>query len=129
MLEEVNKDSSRSEFDIMTQGDAPMATYYVDLKKQAKKCCFADEDDTIRSKILQSMSDKKLRREAMMKKYTLAQLLENASNKEEVERQAKAMEKSSTQEVKRVYDQRKMEGKPRKPFKPFKKTEKHDEVL
>lgn len=36
----VNKDSSRSEFDTMTQGDTPMATYYVDLKKTRKEVLF-----------------------------------------------------------------------------------------
>ena len=42
-----------------------------------------DPDDVIRSKILQTMRDKKLRREAMVKRYTLQQLLEHAAKKED----------------------------------------------
>ena len=60
----LNKDSARSVFEQMTQGDQTMAKYYVALKKQAEKCKFPDADDSIRSKILQTMNDKKLRREA-----------------------------------------------------------------
>ena len=56
----LNKDSARSVFEQMTQGDQTMAKYYVSLKKQAEKCKFPDADDSIRSKILQTMNDKKL---------------------------------------------------------------------
>lgn len=87
-----NKDSARSQFDGMSQGDRPMAENYIQLKKQAAKCQFTDEDDMIRTKILQSMNDRALRREAMLKNFTLAQLLRMAANKEDVERQAKKME-------------------------------------
>ena len=58
----------------MTQGDQSMAQYYVVLKKQAMKCSFTDQDDTICTKMLQTMSDK-LRREAMLKSLTLIKLL------------------------------------------------------
>jgi len=38
------------------------------------------------------MRDKKLRREAMVKRYTLQQLLEHAANKEDIDRQVQDME-------------------------------------
>lgn len=63
----VNKDSARSVFDNMRQGDLSMAKYYVVLKKQAAKCQYANQDDSIRTHILQTMKDTKLRREAMLK--------------------------------------------------------------
>ena len=53
----VNKDSACSRFDIMTQGDLTMAEYYVSLKQQAAKCKFPDEDDAVRTKIIQTMRD------------------------------------------------------------------------
>ena len=53
-----NKDSARAKFETLTQGDKFMAEYHVDLRKQAKKCQFPDMDDAIRSKILQTMTDK-----------------------------------------------------------------------
>ena len=43
------------------------------------------------------MRDKKLRREAMVKRYALQQLLENAANKEYIGRQALDMEGNSQQ--------------------------------
>ena len=58
----LNKDSARSVFEQMTQGDQNMAKYCVALKKQAEKCKFPDADDSIRLKILQTMNDKKLQR-------------------------------------------------------------------
>ena len=103
-----NKDAARSKFESMKQGDAPMAKYYVELKKQADKCQFAEIGDSIRTRILQTMTDKKLRREAMTKNYTLDQLLQHAYTKEDVERQASAME--NEEKVNRVYEQRRRGG-------------------
>ena len=65
----VNKDSARSKFDCLTQGDRTVAQYFVELRKQADRCQFADRDDSIRTKILQTMNDKQLRREAMLNVY------------------------------------------------------------
>lgn len=85
----VNKDSAHSKLDKMHQNEGELvAQYYVRLRKQALKCQFADTDDAIRSKLLQTMRDNKLRREAMVKKYTLTDLLKHASSKEDVDRQA-----------------------------------------
>lgn len=47
--------------------------------------------DVIRSKILQSMHSKKLRGEAMVKRYTLQQLLQHAATKEDIDRQSQDM--------------------------------------
>ena len=66
--------------------------YHQRLHLQVAKCGFMDPDDVIRSKILQTMRDKKLRREAMVKRYTLQQLLEHAPNKEDIDRQAQDVE-------------------------------------
>ena len=66
-----NKDSARARFYVMRQENATMAQYYVTLKKQPAKCKFPDEDDAIRSKILQTMHDSKLRRTAVLENYTL----------------------------------------------------------
>ena len=84
-----NKYSGRARFDVMRQENATMAQYCVTLKKQAAKCKFPDEDDAIRSKILQTMHDRKLRRPAMLENYTLFRLLKEAANREDVERRAK----------------------------------------
>ena len=62
----VSKDSARSKFDCMMQGSRSVAQYFVELRKQAYRCQFADRDDSIRTKILQTMNDKQLRREAML---------------------------------------------------------------
>ena len=113
----LSKDSARSVFEQMNQGDQTMAKYYVVLKKQAEKCKFPDADDSIRSKIIQTMNDKRLRREAMLKEYDLSNLLKHAANKEDVERQATKMEKAATKEVKKVYEQRKSNSKHRKKYK------------
>lgn len=62
------------------------------------------------------MHDKKLRREAMVKRYTLQQLLEHAANKEDIDRQAPDMEgklPAVEERVKRVH--------PKRPWKPTKK--------
>ena len=114
----LNKDSARSVFEQMTQGDLTMAKYYVALKKQAEKCQFADADDAIRSKILQSMNDKRLRREAMLKSYDLSSLLRHAANKEDVERQAASMEKTASEQVNKVYEQRKIQSKSHRKYRP-----------
>ena len=50
-----NKDTARAQFDIMEQGELSMAKYYVALRKQAEKCVFPDQDEEIRTKILQWM--------------------------------------------------------------------------
>jgi len=46
-----------------------------------------DPDNVIQSKILQTMCNKKLHREAMVKRYTLEQLLEHAADKD-IDREA-----------------------------------------
>lgn len=87
--------------------------YQVHLRLQVAKCGFTDPDDVIRSKILQTMRAKKLRREAMVKRYTLQQLLEHAANKEDIDRQALDMEgklPAVEERVKRVH--------PKRPWKP-----------
>ena len=96
----VNPDCARSKLDKMCQmkGES-IAQYHVKLRLQVAKCSFADPDDATRSKILQTMSDKKLRREAMVKRYTLQQLLDHAANKEDIDRQAQDMEKVLTCET------------------------------
>ena len=78
----VNIDSARSKFAEMSQniGEA-MSQYHVRLRTQAVKCNFPDISDAIRSKILQSMRDGVLRREAMVKNYTLHELLKHAANR------------------------------------------------
>jgi hypothetical protein len=96
-----------------------VAEYHVRLVTQAKKCQFADINDTIRSKLLQTIKDKKLRREAMTKSYTLQQLLTQAAHKEAIERQARDIETPQASKhsvnsvlVKTQYSQR---SKPRPP--------------
>ena len=111
----VNPDCARSKLDKMCQmkGES-IAQYHVRLRLQVAKCSFADPDDAIRSKILQTMSDKKLRREAMVKRYTLQQLLEHAANKKDIDRQAQDMEKVLTSEtvpVNRVHERRPQSSK------------------
>ena len=60
------------------------------------------------------MKDKILWREALLKSYTLNNLLKQAVYKEDVERQAKAMEKGKAEpgDVQQVYEQ-KQHGKPK----------------
>ena len=58
-----------------------VAQYHVCLRPQLAPCEYTDPDDVIRSKILQTMHAKKLHREAMVKRYTLQQLLEHTANK------------------------------------------------
>ena len=89
----VNPDCVRSKLEKMCQKEGEsVAQYHVRLRLQVAKCGFTDPDDVIRSKILQTMRDKKLRREAMVKRYTLQKLLEHAANKEHIDRQAQDME-------------------------------------
>ena len=66
----VNPDCARSKLDKMCQmkGES-IAQYHVRLPLQVARCSFANSDAAIRSKLLQTMSDKKLRREAMVKRY------------------------------------------------------------
>ena len=111
----VNPDCARSKLDKMCQmkGES-IAQYHVRLRLQVAKCSFADPDDAICSKILQTMSDKKLRREAMVKRYTLQQLLDHAANKEDIDRQAQDMEKVLTSETvpgTRVHERRPQSSK------------------
>ena len=79
-----------------------MVQYHVRLRLQVAKCGFTDPDNVIRSKILQTMRDKKLRREAMVKRYTLQLLLEHAANKEDIDRQAQVMEQKLAPDQERV---------------------------
>ncbi len=88
----INPDSARCKFEQMSPQQESIAQYYVRLRLQAEKCAFPDADDAIRSKLLETMKDGRLRREAMIKRYTLQQLLENAASKEDIDRQTKAME-------------------------------------
>ena len=110
----VNIDGARSKFAEMSQniGEA-MSQYHVRLRTQAVKCNFPDISDAIRSKILQSMRDGVLRREAMVKNYTLHELLKHAANKEDIERQAKCIEQSlqaNKQDVRPVYEKKRIHG-------------------
>ena len=59
----VNKDRARSKFDWMSQGECSVAKYYDELCKRADSYQFTDREDSIRTKILQTMNDKLLRRE------------------------------------------------------------------
>ena len=83
----VNPDCVRSKLEKMCQKEGELvAQYRVRLRLQVAKCGLTDLNDAIRSKILQTMRDKKLRREAMVKRYTFQQLLEHAANKEDNDR-------------------------------------------
>ena len=114
-----NKDSARAKFDTMTQGDKLMSQYHVDLRKQEEKCKFPDIDDAIRSKILQTMTDKKLRREAMLKSFNLMKLLQEAGNRKDVERQAREIEKIHiSEDVHQIYSRRRSQNSKSKKFKP-----------
>ena len=112
-----NLDSARSKFAKMSQiNEESISQYHVRLRTQANKCSFPDIDDAIRSKILQTMKDGILRREAMIKKYTLNELLMHAANKEDIDRQAKSIEQSSQptrQDAHRVYEKKRLYGKRR----------------
>ena len=109
----VNPDCARSKLEKMRQNEGEsVAQYHICLRLQVAKCSFTDPDDVIRSKILQTMRDKKLRREAMVKRYTLQQLLEHAANKEDIDRQDQHMEEtlpsapSARNQVNKVHQKR-----------------------
>lgn len=92
----VNPDCARNKLEKMCQNEGEsVAQYHVRLRLQVTKCSFAHPDDVILSKLLQTMRDKKLRREVMVKRYTLRQLLENTANKEDIDRQAQHVEETS----------------------------------
>ena len=83
----VNPDCVRSKLEKMCQKEGEsVAQYHARLRLQVAKCGFTDPNDVIRSKILQTMRDEKLRREAMVKRLTVQQLLEHAANKEDIDR-------------------------------------------
>ena len=87
-----------------------VAQYHFRLRSQAAKCKFPDINDAIRSKLLQTMIDGRLRREAMVKSYSLEELLKHAANKEDIDRQAKAIEQSlqvsRRENVNRIYEKK-----------------------
>ena len=119
----VNPDGTCIKLEKMCQNEAEsVAQYHVRLRLQVAKCGFLDPDDVIRSKILHTMRDKKLRQEAMMKRYTLQQLPAHAANKEDVDHQAQHMEKTlpsvppARNQVNRVYQKR--HQKPKDKLKP-----------
>ena len=121
----VNPDSARSKFEGFTQNEGEsVAQYYVRLRIQAAKCAFIDMNDALRSKLLHTMRDGKLRREAMLKRYSLQELLKNAANKEDIYRQAIDIEKShqhDKQEAKSVHSRRQPQKKTR--AKPSRKAQ------
>ena len=90
----VNPDCACSKLEKICQKEGEsVAQYHMRLQLQVAKCGFSDPDEVNRSKIPpQTMRDKKLCREAMVKRYTLQQLLEHAVNKEDTDCQAQDME-------------------------------------
>ena len=119
----VNSDCTRSKLEKMCQNEAEsVAQCHVRSRLQVAKCGFLDPDDVIRSKILHTMGDKKLRQEVMMKRYTLQQLLAHAANKGDIDRQAQHMEKTlpsappARNQVNRVHQKR--HQKPKDKLKP-----------
>jgi len=118
----VNPDCARSKLEKMCQkeGDS-MAQYHVQLLLQVAKGGFTDPDDLIRSKILQTMRDKKLRREAIVERYTLQQLLEHAANKEDIDREAQDMERKLApvkDQVNRIHPKKTRKSKNKRKPKP-----------
>ena len=106
-----NSDSARSKFAEMSQANGEsVAQYHFRLRSQAAKCKFPDINDATRSKLLQTMINGRLRREAMVKSYSLEELLKHAANKEDIDRQAKAIEQSlhvnRSEDVNRVYEKK-----------------------
>lgn len=87
-----------------------VAQYHFRPRSQAAKCKFPDINDAIRSKLLQTMIDGRLRCEAMVKSYSLEELLKHAANKEDIDRQAKAIEQllqvSRSENVNRLYEKK-----------------------
>ena len=99
----VNPDCARSWLEKMCQKEGEsVAQYHVRLRLQVAKCGFTYPDGVIGSQILQTMRDKKLRLEAMVKRYTLQQLLEHAANKEEIDRKAQGIEQKLAPDQDRV---------------------------
>ena len=83
----VNPDCTRSKLKKMCQSEAESAAQYqVCLRLQVAKCGFLDPDDVTRGKILHTMRDKKLRQDAMMKRYTIQQLSAHAANEKDIDR-------------------------------------------
>ena len=116
-----NSDSARSKFAEMSQNNGEsVAQYHFRLRFQAAKCNFPDINDAIRSKLLQTMTDGRLRREAMVKSYSLEELLKHAANKEDIDRQAKSIERSlqstrvDEKDVNRVFEKKSRYVKQRK---------------
>ena len=90
----VNPDCACSKLEKICQKEGEsVAQYHMRLQLQVAKCGFSDPDEVNRSKIPpQTLRHKKLCREAMVKRYTLQQLLEHAVNKEDTDCQAQDME-------------------------------------
>ena len=58
----INHDFARSKFDTMKQEEnETVGQYYVRLRQQGLKCNLHDIDDTIRTKLLHTIKDGKLR--------------------------------------------------------------------
>ena len=120
----VNPDCARSKLEKKCQNESEsVAQYHVRLRLQVAKCGFTVPDDVIRGRILQTMRDKKLHREAMVKRHILQQLLEHASNKEYIDRQAQHMEETlpsvpSARNVNRVHQRRPQKTKNKQKPKP-----------
>jgi hypothetical protein len=104
----INSDSARCKFESMSHNiNETIGQYTLRLRTQASKCAFTDIDDAVRSKLLNTMRDGKLRRDAWLHKYNLKKILEYAASKEDVERQAKAIEESMKQlEVHQVHERK-----------------------
>ena len=88
-----NKDRCRSEFEAMTHYDQSKVKCYVKLKKQALACQFADAADSPRSNIFNAWQHIEERRG---NDWDLSELLNNAANKADVERQRKKHPKSQS---------------------------------
>ena len=121
----VHPDCARNKLEKMRQNEGEsVAQYHVRLRLQVTKCSFTDPDDVIQSKSLQTMRDKKLRREAMVKRYTQQQLLEHAANKKDIDRQAQHMEEtlpsvpSARNQVNKVHQKRHQKPKDKPKPKP-----------
>ena len=89
----VNPNCARSKLEKKHKKEGEsVGQYHVRSRLQEAKRGFMDPDDVIWSKILQTIHNKKLQREAMLKRYTLQQLLEHKANKDDIDRQAQDME-------------------------------------
>ena len=97
------KDSARSKFAEMSQANGEsVAQYHFRLRSQAAKCKFPEINDAIRSKLLQTMIDGRLRREAMVKSYSFEELLKHAANKKDIDQSLHASQVRS-EYVNRVF--------------------------